>query len=344
MAARKDGQRLPVAGYAYVYLGGVYREWNDLEAAARCLTEGIDLCQQVGSIIDQVVGYATLARVRQAQGDQDGVDKALQNARQLSQRMKGYDYARRWVEDCQVRLWYAQDSFSEVARWIQETDLSVDRQIGFSRELEHIILARALVALGQQQPGESYLSDGLDLLARLLRAAESARWMGKTIEILALEAMALRAQGNTDQALTALERALELAEPEGYVRLFVDEGPPMADLLLEAAPGSIAADYASKLIAAFGDATTDERQATKIGDLSSIHRSSSALVEPLSARELEVLQLIAEGLTNQAIATSLFLALGTVKVHTRNIYGKLGVNSRTQAVAKARALGILSFS
>jgi LuxR family maltose regulon positive regulatory protein len=342
MATRKDGRRLPVAGYAYVYMGGVYREWNDLEAAARYLVEGIDLCRQVGYIMDQVVGYATLARVRQAQSDRNGARDALQNAEQLSQKMKGYVYARRWVEDCQVRLWLAQQDLAAAARWAQGSGLSVDDEINFLRELEHIILARVLVAQGQEQPEGAYLADALDLLARLLEAAETAGWIGKAIEILALQAVALQAQGDTDQALVALGRALTLAEPEGYVRLFVDEGPPMTRLLLEAAARGIMPDYARRLLAVFETEAKDEEPALRRPP--SVSRDEAeGLVEPLSERELEILQLIAEGLTNQEIASRLFLALNTVKVHTRNIYGKLGVNSRTQAVAKARALGILPF-
>jgi LuxR family maltose regulon positive regulatory protein len=346
MAAGTEGRRLPVAGYALVYLGNVYREWNNPEAAARHLVEGIDLCAQVGYIMDQVVGYTTLARVLQAEQDWDGARKALQNAEQLSLKMKGYVLARRLVEDCQVRLWSAQDRVSEIARWTQETELSVDDEISFVRELEHIILARALVALGREQAGEPYLDGALDLLARLLEAAESAGWMGKAIEILVLQAIALhhraahQEQGNYDAALGALKRALSLAEPEGYVRTFVDEDPAMASLLYEAAVRGIAPDYARRLLAAFGDPPKDEGRKMKEQTAASVIHPSP-VVEPLSERELEVLGLIAQGFSNREIAERLCLALNTVKVHTRNIYGKLGVHNRTQAVAKTQRLNLL---
>jgi LuxR family maltose regulon positive regulatory protein len=247
--------------------------------------------------------------------------------------MKGYVFARRWVEDCQVRLWSAQDRVSDIARWLQETDLRLDDQINFGRELEHIILARALVAVGRAQAGEPHLDNALDLLVRLLEMAESRGWVGKAIEIRVLQALAHQGRGDTDAALSALGRALSTAEPLGYVRTFVDEGPPMARLLAEAADRGIVPDYARRLLAAFEDKAKDEPTA-------SVRRPSS-IIEPLSGRELEVLHLIAEGLSNREIAERLFLALSTVKVHTRNIYGKLGVHSRTQAVTRAQELDLL---
>ncbi len=326
----------------------VERELNNLEEATRYLADGIELCKQVGFIFDQVVGYSTLARVLHAQNDQDGAHQALQSAERLSQMMKGYVFARRWVEDCKVRLWSAQDRVSDIAGWIQETDLRLDDRLNFGRELEHIILARALVAVGRERAREPHLDDALELLARLLDIAQSAGWIGKAIEIRVLQALAHQGRGDTDAALAALGPALANAEPQGYVRAFVDEGPPMTSLLHEAAARGIAPDYARTLLAAFGDQTKDEEPAlslpkgrkTEPADSSFVVRPS-AIVEPLSDREIEVLHLLADGLTNREIADRLFLALSTVKVHTRNIYGKLGVHSRTQAVMRARELGLL---
>jgi LuxR family maltose regulon positive regulatory protein len=182
----------------------------------------------------------------------------------------------------------------------------------------------------------------MGLLERLLKAAEEGRRMGSAIEILVLQALAHEAQGNIPLALAPLERALALAESEGYVRIFVDEGQPMARLLYEilsraeAPSRGIAPDYVRQLLAAFPDIEPDQIGPPKT------QVPKSELVEPLSEREIEVLQLIAEGLTNQEVATRLYLSLHTVKVHARNIYGKLGVKNRTQAVAKGKALGILS--
>jgi LuxR family maltose regulon positive regulatory protein len=348
MAAGMEGSHLPVAGYARVYLGLVHRELNNLEEAAHHLADGIDLCKQVGYRFDQVVGYSALVRVLQAQQDWDGARRALQSAEQSSQEMKGYVFARRWVEDCKVRLWSAQGRVSEIAGWIQETDLSLDDQLNFGRELEHIILARALVIVGRERPREPHLDDALDLLARLLDMAESAGWIGKIIEIRALQALAHQGRGDTKGALIALGRALANAEPKGYVRVFLDEGAPMARLLSSAVERRIAPNYARRLLAAFEDTTQEkvlvpsppEPPTTEATDTSSAFHPSS-FVEPLSHREIEVLQLIAEGLSNREIAARLYLTLNTVKVHTRNIYGKLGVHSRIEAVTRAQALGIL---
>jgi LuxR family maltose regulon positive regulatory protein len=147
--------------------------------------------------------------------------------------------------------------------------------------------------------------------------------------------MAFQARGDPDEALITLEQALTLAEQGGFIRIFVDEGPPMARLLYEALTRGIAPQYARRLLAAFPAAKRAQAGPPKT------HVPQSALIEPLSGRELEVLRLIAAGLTNREIAARLFISLNTVKAHTRNIYGKLSVHSRTQAVARSQQLGLL---
>jgi LuxR family maltose regulon positive regulatory protein len=179
--------------------------------------------------------------------------------------------------------------------------------------------------------------EAMGLLERLLQAAEEGGRMGSVIEILVLQTLAHEAQGESPSALVSLERALTLAEPEGYVRVFVDEGGPMAQLLSEAAAHRIMPDYTGKLLAVL------EAEKRKSEDRSYLSPAPTAhpLTEPLSQRELEVLRLIAQGLSNREISERLFLAVITVKGHNRNIFRKLQVRRRTEAVARARELGLL---
>ena len=193
---------------------------------------------------------------------------------------------------------------------------------------DYLVLARLLIVQGR-------LDESARLLQRLQIAAEAGGRYSKVIEIRLLQALTFQAGGETDRALSALEGALSLAEPEGFIRIFVDEGRPMARLLYQALEGGIAPGYVSRLLSAFSSG-----EPMPVDPTTSL-TDRYGLVEPLSERELEVLQLIAAGLTNREIAERLYLSPNTVKVHSRNIYGKLDSHNRTQAVARARDLGIL---
>jgi LuxR family maltose regulon positive regulatory protein len=232
-------------------------------------------------------------------------------------------------------VWVEQGRLTEALGWTREGALSVDDDLSYLREFEHITLARVLIARYKRDLVDGSIHEAMGLVERLLQAAEEGGRTGSVIEILVLQALAYEAQCNIPPALMSLERALTVAEPEGYIRLFVDEGPPMARLLYEALSRGIAPDYVQRLL---GEFPVDEPEQT----VPSKHQTQeSELIEPLSERETEVLQLIAEGLTNQEIATKLYISLNTVKVHTRNIYGKLGAHHRAGAVARARVLGVL---
>ena len=222
----------------------------------------------------------------------------------------------------------------EAQAWARERKLSVDDDLSYMREFEHVTLARMRIAQFKNEGAENAILEAVQLLKRLLKAAEDAGRMGSVIEMLALLALAHEAQGGISAALSSLEHALTLAAPEGFTRVFVDEGPPMARLLYEMLSRDINPDFVRRLLAAF---PTDEPQQAG----SPPTPAQSGLVEPLSERELEVLQLIAQGLTNHEIASRLFVSQNTGKAHTRNIYGKLDVHNRTQAIARARVLGIL---
>jgi LuxR family maltose regulon positive regulatory protein len=313
---KRGGRRLPIAGSGYYLMSQVLREWNDLEGALRHAREGIELSEQWGWPEGLAFGYRRLARALQAVGDTDGAHEAIQKARQAASNLSPWFGAHMAAH--QARLWLAQGNLAAASRWVKESGLNADDEPDYQYMAEYSILARVLIA-------QVKVDEALGLLARLLEIAEVAGAILVVIEILAVQATALQAQGEVDRALAVLERALTLAEPEGYMRTFIDEGAPLAALLRTAASRGVAPDYVGKLLAAFGEATP----------------LSSPLIEPLSERELEVLRLLAAGLSNREIGAELFLAVGTVKKHTSNIYGKLNVHKRTQAVARARELGLV---
>jgi LuxR family maltose regulon positive regulatory protein len=326
-------RRLPFTGLASTGLATVLREWNDLQSAERLAREGLELSKQWGQAEILMHGYVELARVLQARENKDEALDAIQMARQIARGL-----ASLFIDTTaavEARLWLAQGDVAAASRWVQESGVSIDGELSFRHGLLYTTLARVLIAQGKQ-------GEALGLLVRLLEVVEAAGAMGYAIENLALQAMALQAQGELDQALATLERALSLAEPEGYVRIFVDEGAPMAALLRKAAAGGFCPGYVERLLAALESETKGERK-TPSSSLSPVipGPESSPLVEPLSEREIEVLRLIAAGRSNREIAEELFLAVGTVKKHINNIFGKLSVRKRTQAVARARELGML---
>ena len=326
----------PVWGTANLYVGlsELHRERGDLEAAKQHLLRSKELGEHFGLPETRYRWYVAMARIKEAQGDLDGALDLLDEAER--QYVESPDPDVRPVAALKTRVWVAQGRLAEALGWTRERGLSAHDDLSYLREFEHITLARVLLARYKSDREERYIHEAMGLLEHLLKAAEAGGRMGSVIEILVLQALAHEAQGDSPTALVPLERALSLAEPEGYVRIFVDEGLPMARLLYEALSQGVESDYIRRLLAAFPVAESEQTAS------SPMRGSKSELVEPLSERELEVLQLIAEGLTNQEVATRLYLSLHTVKVHARNIFTKLAVKNRAQAVARGRALGILS--
>jgi LuxR family maltose regulon positive regulatory protein len=272
--------------------------------------------------------YVCLVRVLFTRGEMAGAEEIFQKMEKIGRELNVPPWVTNVLNTWQGRIWVAQGKLQAASQWVAERGLDVDSEPNSRQERETMVLARLRLAQGR-------LDETTRLLQQLLKPAEAAGRMTRVIEILMLQALAFQAGGDTARAMDTMEQALARAEPGGYIRIFVDEGPLMAHLLHEAVTRGIKPNYTRKLLAAFPAAEPGQT------DLSEVRPANSELVEPLSDRELEVLQLIAEGLTNQEIADRLFLSLNTVKVHTRNIYGKLGVNSRTQAVAEAQRLDLL---
>jgi LuxR family maltose regulon positive regulatory protein len=331
-ATQQGVQEMPATSMVYAKLGDVLREQNDLQAAEDHLSAAIKISQGRLAIVSGQA-YLHLARLKHASGDAAGARSALQQAGQAVQGWETPEIVADMAAH-QARLWLDQGDLPAAIRWVHQSGIRSNKEPTYLHEFELLTLARVLIAQGSAQRDQGPLHEAMDLLEQLRQTAEAGERMGRVIEISMLQALALSEihdeETETNQALASLERALVLAEPEGYVRMFVDEGEPMARLLYEAASQGIAPDYAGRLLAAFPDVLSAQPK-----------RPPPEMVEPLSARELEVLGLIAEGLSNQEIAAKLFISLNTVKVHSSHIYGKLGVKSRTQAVAKAETLGIL---
>ena len=299
-------------------------EQGDLATASAHLQRSRELGEQGELPVWRWRWCVAQARLREAAGDPEGALGLLDEAQRLFIRTPLPDA--RPLAALKARIWARQDRVPEALEWAREQCLSVDDDLSYLREFEHVTLARVLIAQYESEQAAGAPHDALRLLERLLHAAEQGGRMGSAIEVLALQALAHQAHGDTSSALAPLERALCLAEPDGYVQIFVDEGMPMARLLREAASRGVASNVARRLLAAFP--STEEARSAERKKL-------------LSDRELEVLHLIATGLTNREIAARLYLSMYTVKAHARSIYDKLDAHSRTQATARARELGIL---
>jgi LuxR family transcriptional regulator, maltose regulon positive regulatory protein len=320
-----------VVGIAHDGLAEVMYEQNALDGALEHADEGVERCRSLADRMPLAAGLATLALIRQALGDPTGALRAIGEAEKVGLSPKMTDLFNP-VSAQRARLLLAQGYVAEAVEWTAERGLGVEDEPSYLREREHLVLARVLFA--QDKPEQA-----LRLLGRLRENAQAAQRMGSEIAILTLEATAIQAKGAKENAASTLAHALILAEPEGYVRTFVDEGPPMTKLLSELlevhqrgrsdSVGRVPAHYLRKLLAAL------EREATGTA------RPATELPEALSERELEVLQLIAAGNSNRRIASELFISVGTVKTHINHLYRKLDAHTRTQAVARARELGLV---
>jgi len=335
------GARPVLRGTADMYVGmsELYRERNDLNAARQHLLRSQELGEHIGFPQNPYRWRVAMARLKEAEGDLDGAIELLQEAEHLY--MSDFYPNVRPVAALKTRVWVAQGRLDEALGWARDQGLSAHDDLSYLREFDHITLARVLLGRNQRDHAAHALAEATSLLERLLNAAEAGGRVGRAIEILVLQALAHHAQGNIAAALMPLERALTLAEPEGYVRIFVDEGPPMAQLLRAAAAPighlRIMPTYAGKLLAALG-----AEPLVSAGQVSHpTFPTLPPLIEPLSDRELEVLRLFKTELSGPEIARELVIALSTVRTHTKGIYSKLNVNSRRAAVKRATELNLI---
>lgn len=346
LAYGRHNRPLPVASIPKVGLGRLYYERNQLDEAAAYLEEAVQLARQAGLGPTVLNGAMALSQLRQAQGAPDEAHAVLRLAAAVMQptQMALLDLR---LGAATARLWLRQRRLEQAAAWaarlMANYGLESATAPGDWFEFEYTLLARIWLAQGKTDEAN-------DLLAQLLCGAEAAGRAGKVIEILTIQALAQQAQGDSETAQKTLCRALTLAEPEGYLRLFVDEGRPLGELLARVVLADTAVSaYAAQLLTAFEakpipghsppEATTGPEPAATPPEITP--DLAHWLAEPLSERELEALRLAAEGLTNRQIGERLFIATATVKKHMENIYGKLYVQNRTQAVARGRELGLL---
>jgi len=329
--ASEQGEPAPL-GTADLHVGisELCREHDDLEGAMQHLLTSKELGETAGLPENRYRWYLAMAGVKRGQGDLNAALALLDDAEPLY--AAWFSPNLRPIPALRARLWLQQGRVDDAARWAGQQALSTDDEPSYLREFEHLTLARILIARFRGEREERLLDDATRLLARLLEAAEDCGRMTAVIEVLTLQALALQAAGDVTAALVPFGRALALAEPEGYVRTFVDEGPPVQELLRHATAAGLGGAYARRLLAAFEAPGRASPQARSI---------TGGLAEPLTVREVEILRLVAGGMQNQEIADHLVISLATVKRHIANAYGKLDVGNRTAAIARANELKLL---
>ena len=325
-AAEQGGPVLRGTADMHVGISEIHCERDNLRVATQHLLTCQELGEHTGLPQHRYRKRVAMARVAQAEGNLAGALDLLNEAERCY--VSDFFPIARPVPALKARVWIRQGRFGEADGWACEHGLSVDDDLSYLREFEHITLARLLLARHEDERPERSVHEATGLLRRLLLAAEEGGRTGRVIEILVLLALAHQAQGDMPAALACLGRALALAEPEGYVRIFADEGPAIVPLLRAVAKQGTRQNYARRLLAAVGRTETGRP-------------TTLALIDPLSERELDVLRLLGTELDGPAIARELTVSLNTMRTHTKNIYAKLAVTNRRAAVRRAAELDLL---
>ena len=329
-----------VMAHHYLGMAMLYHEMGNDEATNQHLQKSLGLSRLHMSVDWSYRRCIAQARLKESAGELEAAIDLLDEANLFY--IKTLIPHTRPINAIKARIYLKQGRLFKAEEWVNEQRLSVDDELIYLREFEHITLARVLLAEYQSNRDERVILEALSLLERLLKAAEDGKRMGSILEILVVQALVYQAQGGSSRAFESLERALTLAEPEGYVRIFLDEGSPMAQLLRAAVTRRIRPDYTGKLLAGFE--AEQQRRAGESplpdgrGQATSV---SQPLIEPLSQRELEVLRLFKTDLSGPEIARELMIALSTVRTHTKSIYNKLNVNDRRAAVTRAAELDLI---
>jgi LuxR family transcriptional regulator, maltose regulon positive regulatory protein len=319
----------------YVGMSELCREHNDLHVATQYLLRSKELGEHTELPQNPSRWHVTMARILEAQGDLEGALDLLYEAERLY--VSDFFPNVRPVAALKTRVWVARGRLFEALEWVREKGLSAQDDLSYLREFEHITLARVLIAQYKRDRAERSILEAMELLERLLQSAEEGKRTGSVIEILIVQALAHHLKGNIPAALVPLERALTLAEPEGYVRIFVDEGKSIMVLLEAALKQGIASNYVHYLLTAFGKAE-DTKPAKQVVNEPPNKTQSEAQSEPLSERERDVLRLLRTELSGPDIARELMVSLNTLRTHTKNIYDKLGVNNRRAAIRRSEDL------
>lgn len=332
-----DNLLFPLMSSIYFFQSYVPREWNQLDLAFDIARQSIQLSEQAEFMVVVYIGYTALLEVQLARGNLVATAAALEQAERIlvTQLQDSWFLRALFLTETQVRFWLACGETERAAQWIEAQLRRSDRlPAPLARTREE--LAQVRVWLAQHKAEEA-----LSRLEPLLEEATTREWGNFVIEMKLLQALAHQMQKAEREALDSLAQAVRLAEPEGYIRRFVDEGPQMATLLSrlrEQQRKRGATPYLDTVLAIF----TSEGSTRKGHPERGGQRGSQLLLDPLSERELEVLHMLAQGASNQDIAEALVIAVDTVKRHVSNILSKLDVSNRMQAVARARSLGLLS--
>jgi LuxR family transcriptional regulator, maltose regulon positive regulatory protein len=340
LASEHESGILRVTAHHHLGMAMLYHEMGAAEAADQHLQKSLGLASQHMSVDWSYRRCIAQARLKESEGDLDAAIDLLEEAKRFY--IKTLIPHTRPLEALKARIYLNQGRLSKAEEWVKEQELSVNDELIYLREFEHITLARVLLARNKNEPTNTSICEALELLERLLKSAQAGGRMGSALEILVLQALAHQALGDLPAALLPLGQALTLAEPEGYLRLFLDEGTNMAQLLRAAATHRLMPGYTGKLLAAF---EAQGRGSASVSPLAVRQRQAAPaaqlLSEPLSQREIEVLRLFKTELSGPEIAHELVIALSTVRTHTKSIYSKLSVNNRRAAVKRAAELGLI---